>query len=103
MSDLAATNCGNGCGCEGGVSNNNSCLWIIILLLFCGGLGNNGCGCGNGSCGCGNGVGGIGNGSDCSCIILILLLLCCGGNCFCCGQAVGLRRNVSFYLSVRTA
>ena len=79
MSDLAATNCGNGCGCEGGVSNNNSCLWIIILLLFCGGLGNNGCGCGNGSCGCGNGVGGIGNGSDCSCIILILLLLCCGG------------------------
>ena len=64
MSDLAATNCGNGC-------NNNDCcsiIWIIILLsLFCG----------NGSvfgrdrdCDCGNN----------SCIWIILLLLFCGNN-----------------------
>ena len=68
MSDLAATNCGNGCGCE---RNNNDCcsiIWIIILLsLFCG----------NGStfgrdrdCDCGNN----------SCMWIILLLLFCGGN-----------------------
>lgn len=46
-------------GCNFGWGN-NSCLWIIIILiiLFCG-CGNNGlgganeCGC-NGGCGCGN-------------------------------------------------
>ena len=67
MSDLSATNCG--CGCDSGVSTlggNNSCLWIILLLICCGGLGRNGDGCG---CGCG----------DNSCIWIILLLLCCGG------------------------
>lgn len=68
MSDLVATNCGcgnesnnccssliwiililslcnngssslsnDGCGC-----GNNDCIWLILLLLFCGG--NNGCG-----------------------------------------------------------
>ena len=83
MSDLAATNCGGGpnCGCgtdacsiiwiililsclcgNGGsglfgggrdCDCNNSCIWIILLLLFCGNgsfLGN-GCGC-NFGCGC---------------------------------------------------
>ena len=60
MSDLSTANCG--CGCEnGGISNgNNSCLWIILLLICCGGCGNglglnngcgNGCGC-NSGCGC---------------------------------------------------
>ena len=55
MSDLTATNCG--CGCDnncGGNWENNSCLWIILLLIFCGGCGNNrigdGCGCGGDSC-----------------------------------------------------
>ena len=45
MSDLAATNCGCGderCGCNNG---NDSCWIIIVLLLLCGGCGNNGCGC----------------------------------------------------------
>lgn len=81
MSDLAATNCGNGCGndccsiiwiiillslfCGNGSMmgrdrdcdcGNNSCIWIILLLLFCGGsngsvFGGNGCGC-NFGCGC---------------------------------------------------
>ncbi|MBQ2801375.1 MAG: chorion class high-cysteine HCB protein 13 [Lachnospiraceae bacterium] len=71
MSDLAATNCGCG-SCEGG---NNSCIWIILLLLFCG----NGCGNGNGILG-----GNCGGGCDCSIIIIILLLVCCGnGNSIC--------------------
>lgn len=71
MSDLAATNCGNGCGTTYG-GNNDCCsiIWIILLLsCFCGGNGsffghdNDGCGCGNNSC-----------------IWIILLLLFCGGN-----------------------
>ncbi len=70
MSDLSATNCGcgcvnersNGCGCEFG---NNSCIWIILLLLFCGG---NSWGSNRGGCGC-----------DDSCIWIIILLFCCGG------------------------
>ena len=76
MSDLAATNCGGGCGCEGG---NNSCLWLILILLFCGGCGSNfGNICGNNDCGCGNGCG---NGNS---LIWILLLLCfCGGGSIC--------------------
>ncbi len=80
MSDLTATNCGcNSCGC----GNNNgfmggSCIWIIILLFFCGG--NNGCGNG-----CGNGILGGNNGCDnnncCDWLIWILLISCfCGGN-----------------------
>ena len=52
-------NClGNGC-------SNNSCIWIIPLLLCCGG-----CGCGDGR----NGFGG-----ENSCLWIILLLLFCGG------------------------
>ena len=62
MSDLSATNfgCGcddgrrgNGCGCGNDCGfANNSCLWIILLLICCGGLGNgcSGCGCGNDCC-----------------------------------------------------
>ncbi len=70
MSDLSATNCGCGCdrnersgGC-GIFNGNNSCLWIILLLLFCGGDNN-----GRSGCGC----------SDNSCIWIIILLFCCGG------------------------
>lgn len=64
MSDLSATNCG--CGCErtnNGCGSNNSCLWIILLLIFCGG-------------GCGNAL--SNNGND-SCLWIILLLIFCGG------------------------
>lgn len=63
MSDLAATNCGGGCGC-----NDNGCgsiIWIIILMSCCGGNG------------------GLFGGNDCnnnSCLWIILLLFCCGGN-----------------------
>lgn len=71
MSDLAATNCGNGCGTGlSGGCDSCSIIWIILLLsCFCGNgtslLGNNGDGCG-----CGNN----------SCLLIILLLLFCGGN-----------------------
>ena len=67
MSDLSATNCGcernekSGCGC-----NNNSCIWIILILLFCG---NNSWGMGRSGCGCG----------DNSCLWIIILLIFCGG------------------------
>lgn len=70
MSDLAATNCGNGCGSV--FNGGNDCcsiIWIIILLsLFCGNgsvfsRDNDNCGCGNNSC-----------------IWIILLLLFCGNN-----------------------
>ena len=69
MSDLAATNCqtscNNGCGC-----GNNSCLWIILLLLCCG----------NGTSSFG------GDGCGCESLIWILLLLCfCGNNSNGCG------------------
>lgn len=75
MSDLSATNCG--CGCDSEMSNwggchNNSCLFIILILLFC---------CGNGfsgrrgdDCGCNN-----------SCIWIIILLLFCGNGFDGCG------------------
>ena len=76
MSDLTATNCGGGCGCNNGFGN-NSCIWIIIILLFCcNGNGFGGCdrGCDRD---CNNGL----FGGDCSCIIIIILLLCfCGGS-----------------------
>lgn len=71
MSDLAATNCGGGCGCNDGCG---SILWIILLLsCFCNGngssiFGGNGCGCE----------------SNNSCLWIILLLLCCNGNGMCC-------------------
>ena len=73
MSDLVATNCGcqqerTGCG-------NNSIIWILLLLCFCGnntggsGLFN----MGTGGCGCG----------DNNCMWIILLLLFCNGGCGC--------------------
>lgn len=78
MSDLAATNCGGcndcgGCNSGGILGGNNSCMWIILLLLFCGGnsFGNSGCGCGSN------------NGCN-SCTMIILLLLFCGDG-FGCG------------------
>lgn len=48
MSDLAATNCG---GCtQTTTSGGCNCMWIILILLFCGGWNNNdGCGCGGGN------------------------------------------------------
>ena len=74
MSDLSATNCGCGCDsvgrrdrdrdCGCGFAN-NSCLWIILLLFFCGGCG----GSTWGNNGCGND----------SCLWIILLLFFCGG------------------------
>lgn len=70
MSDLAATNCGGGCNNIGG---GNSCLWLILILIFCGG--------------CGNGIGGgFMNDGDCGCnsLIWILLILCFCGNKTCC-------------------
>lgn len=71
MSDLAATNCG-GCTQSTG-SNGCNCMWIILILLFCGGFGNNdGCGCG------GNGLFGNNGGCGCEALIWILLLSCCG-------------------------
>lgn len=82
MSDLTATSCGcnSGCAntannCGGGCSN---ILWLIILLCFCGGNGDNG--------GCGGFFGNRGNdGCGCESIIWILVLLSCcgGGNGFC--------------------
>ena len=64
MSDLSATNCG--CECDERNGSNNSCMWLILLLLFCGG------GCGHNDCG-------YGGGCDNSCLMIILLLFCCGG------------------------
>lgn len=67
MSDLAATNCGGGCGFS---NNDNGCgnlIWIIILLFCC------------------NGHGSIFGGdcdNDCghnSCLWILILLFCCGG------------------------
>ncbi|MGN0164687.1 MAG: chorion class high-cysteine HCB protein 13 [Lachnospiraceae bacterium] len=64
--------CLSGCpsgrnSCFGG----NSCIWILILLFFCGG-----------GCGSNFGFGSCGDNNDCSCIIWILLILClCGGGC----------------------
>ncbi len=72
MSDLAATNCG---GCTQTTNNGGcNCMWIILILLFCGGWNNNdGCGCGyNG------GFFNNGNGCGCDALIWILLLSCCG-------------------------
>ena len=88
MSDLTATNCGcnNGTSNTSGFFGGNSCLWLILLLLFCGG---NGCGnngisllsgndgnscclssiCGGNGCGC-NGYGyntASNNGCGCGC------------------------------------
>ena len=92
MSDLSATSCG--CGCDNGCNNgcgsnflnfggNNSCIWIILLLVFCGGCGNGGSLFGgNGGCGCGND-----NGGNCCSLIIWLLILSsiCGGNNGGCG------------------
>ena len=83
MSDLTATNC----GCNNGCNNNNglmggSCIWIILLLVFCGGCGNGMGGIlgGNSGCGCDND-----NNGCCDILILILLLSCfCGNNKGCC-------------------
>ena len=79
MSDLTATNCGcnNSCSNNNGCGNGlfgNSCIWII-LLLFCGGCGNNNSGCGL--------LGNNNSGNDCcEWLIWILLLSCfCGGSC----------------------
>lgn len=71
MSDLTATNCGCSNSCNRS-SNGCGCMWIILLLLFCGN-------------GCGNGISGLsGDGcgnSSCDWLIWILLISCfCGNN-----------------------
>ena len=44
LSDLrAATGDGNGFGGNGCGCGDNNCIWIILLLLCCGGCGNNFC------------------------------------------------------------
>lgn len=58
----------NECGCNNQNYNECSnggfnCLWLIILLLCCGGCGN-GCGASTGKC-------------DCGCIIPVIVALCC--------------------------
>ena len=75
MSDLTATNCGCNNNCGNGMMG-GSCIWIIILLIFCGGCGNgNGILGGNNGCGCDN------NNSCCDWLIWILLIFCfCGNN-----------------------
>lgn len=82
MSNLTSGNCGCGCGGNNGLfGGNNSCVWIILLLLFCGG---NSCGCNNGcNNGCGNGLlGGNSNNGCCDWLIWILILSCfCGNGC----------------------
>ena len=77
MSDLTATNCGCNNGNDYNTANffgGNSCIWIILLLLFCNGNDN---GCGR------SGLFGRGgnNGGCCEWIILLLILSsCCGNN-----------------------
>lgn len=69
------SNLNSNCGRSGGLFGNNSCMWIILLLLFCGG--NNGCG--------NNGISlfGDNNGGCCDLLIWILLLSTfCGGNSY---------------------
>lgn len=86
MSDLTATNCGcnNSCGCNnnGGIlGGGNSCIWIILLLVFCGGCGNgmNGILGGHNDCDCDN------NNGCCDMLIWIILIFCfCGNNKGCC-------------------
>lgn len=80
MSDLAATNCG-GCGSCERSNNGCNCLWILLILMCCGGN-NDGCGFGSGF---GNFFGGNGDGCGCDALIWILLLSCfCGrGSCGC--------------------
>jgi hypothetical protein len=75
MSDLVATNCGGGCGCNGGNSGCSNIIWILLILACCGGNG--------GGLGLNNLFGGD---NDCCSLIWILLLLsCCGGNGGGCG------------------
>ncbi len=82
MCDLTCNNCG--CG------SNNSCIWIILILLFCCGNGNSvfsssdGCGCG------------CGNDNNCIWIIILLLLFCNNGStwgCNNCGNNCGNTRD----------
>ena len=81
MSDLTATNCGcnnNSCGCNNNRSGffGGSCIWIILLLIFCG----NGNGILGGNC-CNDCDNGCGNNNCCEWIIWILLISCfCGNN-----------------------
>lgn len=61
-------NCSSGC-------NNCSCIWIILLLICCGGCGNGAGGFGmNDSCGCNSG---------CDCLLPLLIVWLCCGNCGC--------------------
>ena len=88
MSDLAATNCGNGCSERSGGCGGNI-IWILLLLSCCGN-GNRStfgseCGCG---CGCDGGLFGGNDDNCCSLIWILLLLSCCGGNDHGCGSGL---------------
>lgn len=85
MGDLSSCGCSNdyntrsnnNCGCGCGRSGNNSMWWIIILLFFCGGCGNNGSIFGSNRSGCDD----CDNDNNCcSSIIWIILLSCICGN-----------------------
>lgn len=79
MSDLVATNCGSGCGCERCERSGSGCnniIWILLILCFCGG---------NNGCGFSSVFGGNGDNDCCSIIWILLLLSCCGGNGGCFG------------------
>lgn len=90
MSSLTSNNCG--CGCNNGTSlfsGGNSCMWIILLLLFCGG--NGGCGCNNG---CGTSLFNNNGNSSCDWLIWILILSSLSNNNGCgCNEGCGCGNN----------
>jgi hypothetical protein len=70
MSDLAATNCGGGCGFGNGENSCSNLIWILLILSCCG----NSSLFGGSDCGCDSG--------NNSCLWILILLFCCGGNLF---------------------
>lgn len=76
MSELSASQCGccnesrggSNCGCS-------SWIWIILLLVFCGGCGGSGHGRCDNDCGFFGG-----NNGCCEWIIILLILSCCCGD-----------------------
>ena len=73
MSDLTATNCGCNNNNSRGIFGGNSWLWIL-LILFC--LGNDDDGCGSGRSGFGL-FNNDGNSSCCNTLVWLLILSSC--------------------------